>query len=169
MRGERVMNCRKLCPRLLCGVAAVIVAVTCSVVGCGGGGPRIVKVSGTVLVDGKPLNLPPGVQGFVQFVPPGARPASGSIDPQTGRFSLTTEKPEDGCVVGDHKVAVIIRVMAGNESFSLIDEKYEKPETSGITVKIDRPTDKLEINLSGPLRPLPPGFKAEVSQDPNIM
>jgi hypothetical protein len=164
-----MMRCRKVSPRLLCGTAAVIAALICSVVGCGGGGPRIVKVSGTVLLDGKPLNLPPGVQAFVQFVPPGAKPASGSIDPQTGRFSLTTYKPDDGCVVGDHKVAVIIRAMAGNESFSLIDEKYEKPETSGITVKIDGPTDKLEINLSGPLRPLPPGFKVEVSQDPNIM
>lgn len=137
--------------------------------GCGQSGPRTVKVSGVVLVDGQPLNLPPGVQAFVQFVPSGARPASGEIDPQTGRFTLTTAKPGDGCVVGQHKVAVIIRATVGTESISLIDEKYSRPETSGITVNIDRANDNVQINLQGPLRQLPPGALQPVSQDPNIM
>ncbi len=55
-------------------------------------------------------------------------------------------------MVGQHKVAVILRAMVGSESISLIDEKYSKPETSGITFTIDGPTDKLEINLQGPLK-----------------
>ncbi|MCS7238523.1 MAG: hypothetical protein NZ899_09655 [Thermoguttaceae bacterium] len=137
--------------------------------GCGRSGPKVVPVSGVVLVDGQPIKLPQGVQAFVQFVPAGAPAASGEIDPQSGRFTLTTFEPGDGCVVGQHKVAVIIRAMVGTQSVSLVDEKYAKPETSGITVSVDGPTDKLEIKLQGPLKRLPPGAIQPLSQDPNIM
>lgn len=136
---------------------------------CGQSGPRVVKVSGVVLVDGQPLELPAGVQAFVQFVPAGARPASGEIDPQTGRFTLTTMRPGDGCVTGQHKVAVIIRANVGTESISLVDEKYSRPEASGITVTIDGPNDNVQINIQGPLKQLPPGALQPVSQEPNIM
>ncbi len=154
--------------RLTFGLIAVLLFIS-SLIGCGGGGPRIVKVSGMVLVDGQPLNLPQGVQAFIQFVPTGARAASGEIDPTTGRFTLTTATPGDGCVVGQHKVAVIIRAMVGTESVSLIDERYAKPETSGITVQIDGPTDNLQIHISGPLKNLPPGAIQPSSEDPGIM
>lgn len=130
--------------------------------GCGSGRPKLVKVSGQVFVDGQPLAA--GVPGFIQVVPEGTRPATGNIDPQTGRFSLTTFEPDDGCVPGTHKVAIILRAMVGNESVSLIDDKYADPNTSGLTITIDKPTDALRIDISGPLKKVQ---AAPISDDPN--
>jgi hypothetical protein len=130
--------------------------------GCGSGRPKLVKVSGQVFIDGQPLAA--GVPGFIQVVPTGTRPATGNIDPQTGRFSLTTFEPGDGCVPGTHKVAIILRTMAGMESVSLIDEKYADPNSSGLTITVDKPTDSLRIDISGPLKRVQ---AAPISDDPN--
>src|SRR4051794_4513922 len=63
-------------------------------------GPRIVPVSGQVLIDGEPVTT-----GYVQFVPTGERAAYGQID-KNGRFTLTTTSDNDGCFVGRHQVEV---------------------------------------------------------------
>lgn len=130
--------------------------------GCGSGRPKLVKVSGQVFIDGQPLAA--GVPGFIQVVPEGTRPATGNIDPQTGRFSLTTFEPDDGCVPGTHKVAIILRAMVGTESVSLIDEKYADPSSSGLTITVDKPTDALRIDISGPLKKVQ---ATPISDDPN--
>lgn len=130
--------------------------------GCGSGRPKLVKVSGQVFIDGQPLAA--GVPGFIQVVPEGTRPATGNIDPQTGRFSLTTFEPDDGCVPGTHKVAIILRAMVGTESVSLIDEKYADPSSSGLTITVDKPTDSLRIDISGPLKKVQ---ATPISDDPN--
>lgn len=130
--------------------------------GCGSGRPSVVKVSGQVFIDGEPLAA--GVPGFIQVVPEGTRPATGSIDPATGRFTLTTFEENDGCVPGTHKVAIILRAMVGNESVSLIDEKYSDPSTSGLTITVDKPTDALRVDVSGPLKRVQ---SAPISDDPN--
>lgn len=133
--------------------------------GCGRGGPKLVPVSGQVLIDGQPLAA--GVPGFIQVIPADTRAATGNIDPQTGRFTLSTFEDNDGCPLGTHKVAVIVRTMVNTESVSLIPEEYAKPETSGLTVSIDKPNDSLTIELAGPLREVPAGQIAPISDDPN--
>lgn len=145
---------------------ALIAMVGPVFIGCGTGGPKLVKVSGQVLIDGKPLAT--GVPGFIQVIPEGTRPATGTIDPQTGRFTLTTFEKEDGCPVGTHKVVVTMRAMVGTESISLIPEKYSDPQGSGLTVTIDKPTDSLTIELTGPLTNVPAGQVRPESNDPNI-
>jgi hypothetical protein len=118
--------------------------------GCGSSGPEVVPVSGQVLVDGQPLTT--GIQGYVRVMPEGARAATGNIDPQTGRFSLTTWKAGDGCVRGTHRVTVHMTEMVGPEAVSLIPERYSDPAESGLTVTIDGPTDSLAIEISGPVQ-----------------
>jgi len=54
--------------------------------------------------------------------------------------------------------------MAGMESVSLIDEKYADPNSSGLTITIDKPTDSLRIDISGPLKRVQ---AAPISDDPN--
>ncbi len=130
-------------------VGAVLVGAAL-LAGCGKGGPRVVPVSGQVLIDGKPLTA--GVPGHIQVLPQGTRPASGSIDPQTGRFTLSTNRPGDGCPLGTHKVAVYVNQMVGPSAVWLIPEQYGDPEASGLTVTIDGPTDSLLVELAGPLR-----------------
>ncbi len=105
--------------------------------------PRRVHASGRVLIDGQPLE-----HGFVQVVPAGDRPATGKLGPD-GRFTLTTFDENDGVVPGTHPVAVI-----GTESIDGASQrwhaprKYISPDTSGLTITVDEPSDSLEINLS---------------------
>jgi hypothetical protein len=69
-------------------------------IGCGGTGP--VKVSGTVTLNGEPVE-----GALVQFVPAkdGGRPATAVTGPDGG-FSLTTIENQDGALPGDYKVVI---------------------------------------------------------------
>ena len=79
---------------------AACVLAGCLVLGCSRG-PSLVPVSGTVTVDGKPLQA-----GAVLVAPMGGRAAGGRIGAD-GRFTLSTWQPEDGVVAGSHRVEVI--------------------------------------------------------------
>ncbi len=120
---------------------SIAVAMT-TFAGCHSG-PKIVPVSGIVLIDGKPLTY-----GFVQVVPEGYRAATGKIGAD-GRFTLTTTASNDGCIVGVHSLAVI-----ANESLGPTKQKwhapklYASPTTSGLTATVNGPTNDLQINLT---------------------
>jgi hypothetical protein len=133
--------------------------------GCGKSGPEVVSVSGQVLIDGEPMAAK--IPGFVQFVPAEGRPATGNIDPETGRFTLTTVSKDDGAVVGAHKVVVMVQQMVGQESVSLIPEHYSDLASTDLTATIDGPTDAVKIELTGPLKPAKPSPAGGVSDDPN--
>jgi hypothetical protein len=116
----------------------------CSLVtGCSEGYPERVPVSGVVLIDGKPLQT-----GSVRFTPVGSRPAIGTLD-ANGRFSLSTFKPGDGCVLGTHTVTV--HAADSVDEFTVrwnTPKKYATAATSGISKTIDHPTDSLQIELT---------------------
>jgi hypothetical protein len=143
---------------------AFLIPVVLLVAGCGPGGPAVVPVSGQVLIDGQPLAA--GIEGFIRVVPQDGRPASGSIDPQTGKFQLTTVEPGDGCITGTHKVVVILQQMVGQESVSLIPEKYRDLKETDLQVTVEGPTDSLQVELTGPLKK-PSSKAAPISDDPN--
>src|SRR5262245_36257360 len=122
--------------------AALLAAAALFAAGCSSG-PKVVRVSGVVLIDGQPLT-----HGFVQVAPAGYRPATGKIGPD-GRFTLTTLTEGDGCVVGTHPAAVIATETLGPGAQKWhAPKKYAATETSGLTVTIDRPTDDLKIELT---------------------
>ncbi len=73
--------------------------------GCGpaSDGPRLVPVSGTVTLDGKPLS-----GATVTFIPTGetrGTDASGRTD-GSGKYSLTTPKGQAGTAAGTYKVTI---------------------------------------------------------------
>jgi hypothetical protein len=75
---------------------AIVVAMA---VGCGG--PATVPVSGTVTLDGEPVD-----GATVTFVPEGeGRPANGNTD-ASGNFTLTTFTGGDGALPGSYNVTV---------------------------------------------------------------
>ena len=121
---------------------AALVAAVASLAGCGDGGPKIVPVSGIVLIDGQPLTY-----GHVQVIPAGWRPASGRIGGD-GRFTLTTTTTGDGCAVGTHPVAVLASESITPESTKWhAPQRYADVKTSNLTVTISGPTDDLKIEL----------------------
>ena len=90
------MNLARLNPTRFALVAALLLLA-----GCGSSGPAMVKVSGTVMLDDKPVD-----GASVMFVPIATgRPAQGKTDAD-GKFTLETEKPGDGAQVGEYNVAI---------------------------------------------------------------
>jgi hypothetical protein len=67
----------------------------------GWGKSETVPVTGTVTLNGQPAK-----DAEVIFTPSQGRVASGATD-AAGRFSLSTNKPGDGAVPGDHKVTIV--------------------------------------------------------------
>jgi hypothetical protein len=144
-------------PRTLpAGRTALVAAVAVGFLalsGCGESGPQIVPVSGTVTIDGQPLTY-----GHVQVLAAGWRPASGRLD-GSGRFTLTTTAPNDGCAVGTHPVVVLAGESLTPETMKWhAPSKYADVSTSGLTVTITGPTDDLKIELKsdGSMKPSKP-------------
>jgi hypothetical protein len=80
------------------GLAALAVGLALS--GCGGQGP--VKVTGTLTLNGQPVE-----GAMVQFFPAkdGGRPATGTTQAD-GSFRLTTVENYDGAMPGEYKVVI---------------------------------------------------------------
>lgn len=131
--------------------------VVCS--GCNSG-PDLGPVNGTVLIDGKPLKF-----GKVMFQRvEGGQPATGEIQPD-GSFVLSTFRPEDGAVIGTHRVRVVCytsqdparRVAEGPAGDALgellIPERYSSLGASGLSAEVppEGLTDfKIELSSKGP-------------------
>jgi len=120
--------------------------------GCGGDGrPRLVRVEGTVTLDGQPLEgaivaFQPIVEDKAKF----QRPSSGVTDP-SGKFQLKTYEPGDGAPVGKYRVAIVKREVVGklpddfnSEMSESVNMTYKwvtprevsDPATSGLTAEI---------------------------------
>lgn len=119
-----------------------------AVVGCGHGGPDLAPLSGTVLLDGRPLE-----RGIVQFVPEsGTGPAAvGSI--AEGRFVAETAGRR-GARPGRYRVRIEARALPVDETDtlpkSLIPARYGNPSTSGIGYDVVASQDNVvEIALQG--------------------
>lgn len=106
--------------------------------------PATVPVTGTVTYNGSPLE-----GATVAFLPkkPGDPGASGRTD-ASGKFSLTAFEPGDGAVPGSYLVTVTkTEAQGGGEAQddseapvtapkSLIPEKYNNPQGSGLTADV---------------------------------
>ncbi len=103
-------------------------------------GPQMVPVTGTVRLNGKPLEF-----GFITFQPPSGQPAQGEIQ-SNGTFTLSTYKLNDGAVVGKHKIRIACYESQrpgtvkgpGEQSLGklLIPEKYTFFNQSGFTADV---------------------------------
>ncbi len=118
--------------------------------GCGQSVPTgrhvpTVAAAGVLTYQGKPLAF-----YEVKCFPEDERPAVGLTD-EEGRFVLGTNRSNDGAVTGTHQVAIVYvgdpADQPGNDGpvsgytppappSIKIDKKYQKPETSGLTLEI---------------------------------
>jgi hypothetical protein len=129
------------------------ILLACAVIyiaGCGDGRPSRVPVSGTVLIDGRPLT-----RGYVKFVPANGRPSVGKIG-EDGRFVLTCYDGEDGAIPGTHRVQVAAnRIISSNKIEWFAPPKYADFRTSQLEVEITEPVDDLTIELTSGGQKLP--------------
>jgi hypothetical protein len=110
------------------GVALPVVA---AILGCGdsSGLAKRYPVSGTVTYQGKPLE-----RGTISFVPADGkgRAAGGTIT--EGRYSLTTQDPDDGAIPGKYKVGIL----AKEADPSKVDLKIKKPPGKGAVTEAEK-------------------------------
>jgi hypothetical protein len=132
-------------------VALLLVVLT----GCSGG-PRIVRISGTVTRAGKPV---PNI--VVNFMPEEGRPSWGSTDEQ-GHYTLHYDRDQDGAVTGRHQVSVEysprnpgaedIEARGGGkptvpQELQAILQKYGNPETTPLKVEVNKNNQVIDIQL----------------------
>ena len=126
---------------LLCAAGLLMIS------GCGGDGrPRLIKVEGTVNLDGQPLE---GAIVAFQLIADEKdkyqRPSSGVTD-ASGKFQLKTYEPGDGAPVGKYRVGIVKR-----EVSSKLPEDFnsELAESTNMTYKWITPREAADPATSG--------------------
>jgi hypothetical protein len=106
-------------------------------------GPKIVPVSGQVLIDGKPLQF-----GYVRFIPQDSRLSGGALDAE-GRFKLTCLREGDGAVIGRHMVEVLSQKPLSETKIQwLAPKKFADHNTSGLSYEVAGPANNVQFNLT---------------------
>ena len=159
------------------GVALVALAVLASLAGCSDSNPRTYPLSGSVTLDGQPL------EGAAIMLKPvnGGSNGYGVADAE-GRFEITTYRQGDGALGGEHRIIVSLAAIApvaegesgepqqeegeeeGEEESlddgtelatsnqfemtSLVPERYTDFETSGLTVLVGPENGPLRLELT---------------------
>lgn len=138
--------------------------------GCGPSLPKTVPVSGTIKLNGKPIE-----GASVSFIrDSGGRIGYGISDAQ-GQFKISTFGTEDGATLGRHKVVVakvdlqglsvpkveveqnaeigepLLEQKGAWKPKSLLPEKYSNPETTDLFVEVSVGMDPVELNMTGEL------------------
>ena len=125
----------------LSATAMVLAAIS----GCGSS--EVGSVEGVVSYHDKPLE-----HGRVVFHPEAGRPAFGDIGAD-GAFILTTRNPEDGALIGNHRVTIHCDKASNpadafSDRVSLIPTRYQDPETSGLTAEVEAGSNTFNFELT---------------------
>lgn len=124
--------------------------LACLMVGCGSDGPTKVKVKGLVTYKGKAME-----KIAVVFTPTGTGMMATGLTNEKGEFTLQTNEPGDGAIVGEYKVSfkydsgVIPDMFNPKKEISPIPEKYGDAGKSGKTasVKADAAQNDFKFEL----------------------
>jgi hypothetical protein len=126
----------------------VLFAATPILCGCGSEYPPRYPISGVVKFrDGSPVKT-----GTIEACVPGSPwTATGTIA-RDGTFSLTTVKPNDGAIAGEHQVIVrqlivtYLPVKGHHDHGKLVDPKFADYKTSKLTLTVDKAgNNKVEL------------------------
>lgn len=131
--------------------AAAIAALSLLLPACGSSGPEMASVSGKVTYEGNPVT-----KGTISFQPldPAGRPAVGEIGPD-GSYSLQTEVPGDGALLGEYRVAITAREDVILDYIPkkpvppklLVPKKYEDPGTSELKAVVKSGSNDFPFDL----------------------
>jgi hypothetical protein len=131
----------------------LLLAMLVSLSGCDLTGVRVVRVSGTVTRNGRPVpNL------FLNFKPATGRPSWGITD-EHGHYVLHYDKSRDGAVPGAHTVWATFKPLDPREDKVMEQGELKRPEQlQDILARYGNPTTtplKFEINADGQVINLP--------------
>ena len=124
--------------------------LTIGLSGCGGGGPFPVEGK-VVWKDGSPARELEGSQ--VVFDLSEKQTSARGIVQRDGTFRLTTNKPDDGALAGNHQVLIIEtrKQLGGPESGAIapgaMDSRFSDPRTSGLTATVKPGTNRITLTV----------------------
>jgi hypothetical protein len=115
------------------------------VLGCGSGGEKVYKVSGTVkFADGTPLT-----QGTVMFVKEGFQ-TQGNID-EKGNYALSTYNRNDGAPLGEYKIYLTGEAEGIAPDYKpLVAKKFLNAGTSGLILEVKAQSNTYDIVVEKP-------------------
>ena len=99
------------------------------IVGCSGGGQPLAEVTGTVTLDGKPVE---NISVVFQPEAPDQATSRGTSNAE-GKFSLMYNRDAAGAVPGKHKVRFAVM---DADATGLLPEKYTNTAKSGMTADV---------------------------------
>lgn len=127
----------------------LLTSVSFVLAGCGGGSkdaPATVAAKGTITFKGNPVP-----RASVAFTPASGKVAMGETDDQ-GNFTLTTNEPGDGAVVGDYTVTLVpipdevpdmfAPPAPANPDASPFPPRYGDPKSSGLKATVSSDPSK---------------------------
>ena len=120
-------------PILLTFFALVLVVIGCS------DAPPLGKVSGTVTLNGNPVN-----KAVVVFQPEGA-PASRGVADSNGRYELIYQMDTSGAVIGQHRVLIFL---PKNAEFSEMDSSAAAGGPIQRSADVHKGTQVINFTLS---------------------
>ncbi|QDU10816.1 carboxypeptidase-like regulatory domain-containing protein [Gimesia aquarii] len=104
----------------LCCVLPITMCVLLFFSGCSDSGPKVARVTGTVMMDGSPL-----ADAIVSFEPTGpGRPSIGNTD-ANGYYRLQYTTDLDGALLGTHTVRISTKQFVYNED---VGDDRPRPE-----------------------------------------
>jgi hypothetical protein len=110
--------------------------------------PKTYRVRGTVeFASGQKVDF-----GTVEFRMPQLQTVARGLIQPDGRFRLSTFKPGDGAVAGDHEVVIVQTVVAADDhgherSHHLVDRRFARYETSGLRVTVAPQRGEQEVKI----------------------
>jgi hypothetical protein len=128
------------------GSICVIFAL-CAIPGCEPSYPETAPVSGKVTLGGEPVS-----GGEIQFFPDEGIMATGRIE-SDGTYRLTTFQPDDGAVIGEHRVAVRAEGPISATGLITVPKRYQNPETSNLTATVKPGSNRINFPLSTTVDP----------------
>ena len=135
----------------LIGLAFLLGSFAPLVAGCGGGGPDLIEVTGTVTLDNRPL-----ADASVEFQPEeGGSPSYGTTD-ENGRYELVYGVGKPGAMIGKHVVRITTYQMesTGEGDPTIVPERVPPQYNSQTTLSEEVAPGRNEINfdLTGALQ-----------------
>jgi hypothetical protein len=122
---------------------AFLIVVTASVCGCGR--PKYPVTGMVVHEDGTPYSGG-GVVAMEAVIDGKSIMARGGIG-KDGRFTLASQRPDDGAFTGTYRVRVLPHVVVDGPASVGIDSRFQSFETSGLTCDVGTGKNEYTITL----------------------
>ena len=128
-------------------VRTVVVVVVAGLLSSGGCGGRPAAVTGTVTVDGQPLD-----QGTVGFTPTGGGMRAVGLIQSDGTYELKTNR-DRGLEIGEYAVTVTAREAVKTDGGPpmpgkfLAPKRYGSTRTSGLVQQVEGGSNVIDLNL----------------------